>query len=52
MSIANRSAFVPALIDELAQGLAYWAARYQPLPGNATLKGTSRCRMRSPHCLA
>lgn len=30
----------PLLIDELAQGLAYWAARYQPLPGNPTLAGT------------
>ncbi|GGM38316.1 hypothetical protein GCM10012275_06650 [Longimycelium tulufanense] len=30
----------PLLVDELAQGLAYWAARYQRLPGNPTLTGT------------
>ena len=30
----------PLLIDELAQGLGYWAARYQPLPGNPGLAGS------------
>ncbi len=29
----------PLLVDELAQGLALWAARYQPLPGAPTLHG-------------
>jgi hypothetical protein len=29
----------PLLIDELAQGLGFWAARYQPLPGNPGLAG-------------
>jgi hypothetical protein len=29
----------PLLIDELAQGLGYWAARYQPLPGSPGLAG-------------
>jgi hypothetical protein len=29
----------PLLVDELAQGLALWAARYQPLPGNPRLRG-------------
>ena len=29
----------PLLIDELAQGLGYWAARYQPLPGDPGLAG-------------
>ena len=29
----------PLLIDELAQGLGSWAARYQPLPGNPGLAG-------------
>jgi hypothetical protein len=29
----------PALLDELAQGLGYWAARYQSLPGNPGLVG-------------
>ena len=29
----------PLLVDELAQGLGYWAARYQPLPGNPGLAG-------------
>lgn len=38
----------PLLIDELAQGLAYWAARYQPLPGNPSLKGIFPL----PHALA
>lgn len=28
------------LVDELAQGLSYWAARYQQLPGNPTLVGS------------
>ncbi|MFH8291976.1 hypothetical protein [Streptomyces sp. NPDC018059] len=30
----------PLRVDELAQGLAYWAARYQQLPGHPTLTGT------------
>ncbi|MFH9426493.1 questin oxidase family protein [Streptomyces sp. NPDC017529] len=30
----------PLLVDELAQGLAHWAARYQQLPGNPSLTGT------------
>jgi hypothetical protein len=30
----------PLLVDELAQGLGFWAARYQPLPGNPTLAGS------------
>jgi hypothetical protein len=30
----------PLLVDELAQGLAFWAARYQPLPGAPALAGT------------
>ncbi len=29
----------PLLVDELAQGLALWAARYQPVPGAPTLAG-------------
>lgn len=29
----------PLLVDELAQGLGFWAARYQPLPGAPTLDG-------------
>jgi hypothetical protein len=29
----------PLLVDELAQGLAFWAARYQPLPGRPGLAG-------------
>ncbi len=29
----------PILLDELGAGLAYWAARHQPLPGNPTLSG-------------
>lgn len=28
-----------AIVDELAQGLAFWAARYQPLPGHPSLSG-------------
>ncbi len=32
----------PLLVDELAQGLAYWAARYQTLPGNPRLQGPLR----------
>jgi Questin oxidase-like len=30
----------PLLVDELAQGLAFWAARYQPLPGAPRLAGS------------
>lgn len=30
----------PLLVDELAQGLAYWAARYQEVPGAPSLSGT------------
>lgn len=29
----------PVLVDELAQGLAYWAARYAPLAGDPRLAG-------------
>lgn len=29
----------PLLVDELRAGLAYWAARHQPLPGNPSLEG-------------
>jgi hypothetical protein len=29
----------PLLVDELAQGLAFWAARYAPLPGDPRLTG-------------
>jgi hypothetical protein len=29
----------PLLVDELAQGLAFWAARYQALPGDPGLAG-------------
>jgi hypothetical protein len=29
----------PLLVDELAQGLAFWAARYEPLPGDPGLAG-------------
>jgi len=29
----------PLLVGELGAGLAYWAARHQPLPGNPTLSG-------------
>lgn len=29
----------PLLVDELAHGLAFWGARYQPLPGDPTLSG-------------
>jgi hypothetical protein len=29
----------PLLVDELAQGLAFWAARYEPLPGAPGLAG-------------
>jgi hypothetical protein len=29
----------PLLVDELAQGLGFWAARYQPMPGAPTLNG-------------
>jgi Questin oxidase-like len=29
------------LVDELAQGLGFWAARYQPLPGHPQLAGGS-----------
>ena len=29
----------PLLVDELAQGLAYWAARYQEVPGAPALSG-------------
>lgn len=32
----------PLLVDELAQGLAYWAARYQRLPGSPDLAGRER----------
>ncbi len=31
----------PLLVDELAQGLGFWAARYQALPGNPRLAGGS-----------
>ena len=31
----------PQRLDELARGLAYWAAQWQPLPGDATLTGSS-----------
>jgi hypothetical protein len=31
----------PLLVDELAQGLGFWAARYQTLPGQPTLHGPS-----------
>lgn len=31
----------PLLVDELAQGLSFWAARYQNLPGNPRLVGGS-----------
>src|SRR5262249_7220853 len=30
----------PTQLTELARGLAYWAARYQPLPGTAHLYGS------------
>jgi hypothetical protein len=30
----------PLVLDELAQGLALWASRFQPLPGAPTLGGT------------
>src|SRR5262245_8835683 len=30
----------PLLLDELARGLAFWAARYQALPGAPSLRGT------------
>src|SRR5262249_22263995 len=30
----------PTQLTELARGLAYWAARYQPLPGTAHLNGS------------
>ena len=29
----------PLLVDELGAGLAYWAARHQPLPGQPALRG-------------
>jgi hypothetical protein len=29
----------PMLVDEFAQGLGFWAARYQPLPDNPALGG-------------
>jgi hypothetical protein len=29
----------PLLVDELAQGLGFWAARFEPLPGNPGLSG-------------
>ncbi len=29
----------PLLVDELAQGLAFWAARFQPVPGRPRLAG-------------
>lgn len=29
----------PLLVDELAQGLAFWAARYETLPGDPQLRG-------------
>jgi hypothetical protein len=31
----------PLLVDELAQGLGFWAARYQTVPGNPRLAGGS-----------
>ncbi|GIF53023.1 uncharacterized protein DUF4243 [Asanoa ferruginea] len=31
----------PLLVDELAQGLGFWAARYQTLPGDPSLVGGS-----------
>ena len=37
----------PVLVDELAQGLAYWAARYAPLAGDPRLAGRLR---RWPGC--
>lgn len=38
-SLATAPATHPLLIGELAQGLAYWAAGYQSLPGTPTLRG-------------
>ncbi|MCX6463299.1 MAG: questin oxidase family protein [Pseudonocardiales bacterium] len=32
----------PLLVDELAQGLALWAARYQTVPGDPALRGPDR----------
>lgn len=38
-ALAETNRDEPLLVRELAQGLAYWAARYQPLPGSPSLAG-------------
>jgi hypothetical protein len=38
-SISSTSSPTPLQLDELARGLAYWAARYRALPGEARLRG-------------
>ena len=40
----------PLLVDELAQGLAFWAARYEPLPGAPGWPARCRRCPRSPGC--
>jgi hypothetical protein len=40
----------PLLVDELAQGLAFWAARFQPLPGAPGSPGRTAPSTRSPPC--
>lgn len=40
-SLASTPGEEPQLAGELAKGLAYWAARYQPLPGSPTGTGRS-----------
>jgi hypothetical protein len=38
-NLASSEVSEPLLVDELASGLAYWAARYQRLPGTPSLSG-------------
>jgi hypothetical protein len=39
-ALARAAEANPPLLGELARGLAYWAARYRPLPGSAHLTGS------------
>ena len=55
LSTSPEAAPEPLLIDELAQGLAFWAARYQRLPGGprgrghlAAIEATARLPRLSP----
>lgn len=42
-NLAEADHHEPLLVDELARGLGYWAARYQLLPGSPLLQGGDNC---------